>query len=208
LPTPPSATCWPRSRRRSWFFALEIASAIVRGGDPHASTEELPIPASLQELVRDRLALLAPAAREAVQAVAALSRPTVTVIDRVMGGRREIEAAVAAGVVELDGDQVRVAHPLLASVILAQMSPARKRELHAGLAAAVIGRRLPSRCKHPAPHGTNGARHASATQLPDPTSPAAARRAPTPCGLAADRARGASAARLAGGAATALSARR
>jgi AAA ATPase domain len=136
------------------FFALEIASAIARGGDPHALTEELPVPASLQELVRDRLALLAPPAREAVQVVAALSRPTVTLVDRVMGGRREIEAAVAAGVVEVDADQVRVAHPLLASVLLAQLSPARKRELHAGLAAVLDdpeerGRHLALAVEHP-----------------------------------------------------------
>ena len=136
------------------FFALEIGSAILRGDDPHAPTEELPIPASLQELVRDRVALLAPSAREAVQVVAALSRPTMTLIDRVMGGHQEIDAAVAAGVVELDNDQVRVAHPLLASVILAQLSPARKRELHASLAAILDdpeerGRHLALAVEHP-----------------------------------------------------------
>jgi DNA-binding CsgD family transcriptional regulator len=119
------------------FFALEIAGAIARGGDPPAATEELPVPASLQELVRDRLALLAPPTRELLKVVAALSRPTVTVVDRVMGGRQQLQAAVDAGVVEVDADQVRVAHPLLASVLLAQLPPARKRALHAGLAAVL-----------------------------------------------------------------------
>ena len=59
------------------FFALEIGRALaVRGGslDP---AEELPIPANLLELVRDRLELMPPGARAAAQVASALSRPTV-----------------------------------------------------------------------------------------------------------------------------------
>jgi hypothetical protein len=116
------------------LFALEVGGALLRTGDPRAPLDDLPVPASLQELVRDRLALLDPAALVTAQIAAALSRPTVALIDSVMGGRDGVEAAVAAGVVELDGDRVRSAHPLLASVAYAQLPPTRKREVHAALA--------------------------------------------------------------------------
>jgi hypothetical protein len=116
------------------FFALEVGGALLRTGDPRAPLDDLPVPASLQGLVRDRLALLDPAALLTARLAAALSRPTVALIASVMGGHDGVEAAAAAGVVELDGDRVRFAHPLLASVAYAQLPPARRRELHAALA--------------------------------------------------------------------------
>jgi DNA-binding CsgD family transcriptional regulator len=119
------------------FFALEIACAILRDGDPDAPASEPPIPPSLQQLVHDRLALLAPPAREAAQVVAALTRPTVTLVEQAMGGHEAVAAAAAAGVVEIDGERVRFPHPLLGSVAYAQLSPAGKRALHARLAAAL-----------------------------------------------------------------------
>ena len=45
-----------------------------------------------------------------------------------------IEAAATVGIVELEGDRVRFAHPLLASITYAQIPPARRRSLHARLA--------------------------------------------------------------------------
>jgi DNA-binding CsgD family transcriptional regulator len=123
-----------RSSGGNPFFALEIGSAILSNVDPHAPVEELPIPASLQELVRDRLGLLAPPALEAAQVAAALPRPTVALIDSATTGRGAVAEAMAAGVLELDNERVRFAHPLLGSVAYAQLSAARKRELHARLA--------------------------------------------------------------------------
>jgi tetratricopeptide (TPR) repeat protein len=116
------------------FFALEIGRAILRSGDPLMPSGDLPIPSSLRELVRARLALLAPAALESAQLAAALSRPTVALLDRASGGREGLEAAVAAGVVELDGQRVRFTHPLVASVVSAQLPARQRRELHARLA--------------------------------------------------------------------------
>jgi hypothetical protein len=120
-----------RSSGGNPFYALEIGDAILRSGGPHAPAEELPIPASLQDLVRDRLALLAPPARRAAEVAAALPRPTVALIDSATGGH---EAAMAACVLELENERVRFAHPLLGSVAYARLSPARKRDLHARLA--------------------------------------------------------------------------
>ena len=54
------------------FFALEIANSILEGGALRDEGEEIPIPANLHDLVRDRLARLPPAARKATEIAAAL----------------------------------------------------------------------------------------------------------------------------------------
>ena len=79
------------------FFALEIGRALVARGGPLEPAEELPIPANLQELVRDRLELLPPAARAAAQVASALSRPTVRVVDAAARGAGAAEAAARGG---------------------------------------------------------------------------------------------------------------
>jgi DNA-binding CsgD family transcriptional regulator len=179
LPTPLPRRTLLRLHRVSGgnpFFAQEIALTILRNGAQDAPTEELPVPASLQGLLHDRLALLAPPALEAVQTVAALSRPTVALVDRLPGGREAVEAVAAAGVVELDAEQVRFAHPLLASVALAQLSPSRRRELHGRLAAILDdpeerGRHLALAAARPdaevASSLDDAARRASARGAPD-----------------------------------------
>jgi hypothetical protein len=99
LPTPLPRRTLLRLHRASGgnpFFAQEIALAVLRNGAQDAPTEELPVPASLQGLLQDRLALLAPPALEAVQMAAALSRPTVALVDRLLGGREAVEAAGSA----------------------------------------------------------------------------------------------------------------
>ena len=137
------------------FFALEIGRALRQRGD--RTTDDVPIPASLHELVRDRLALLDRPAREATEIAAALLRPTVELIDAVRGScdsAAAIEAAAAAGIVELDGDRVRFAHPLLASITYAQIPPGQRLALHARLAEFVKdpeerGRHLALGAEHP-----------------------------------------------------------
>jgi DNA-binding CsgD family transcriptional regulator len=119
------------------FFALEIGRALLQRGGQHEQADELPIPASLQELVRDRLAVLPRPAREAAEVAAALSQPTLALIDSAMDAgdaAAAVEAAAQAGIFEPDGERVRFAHPLLASVAYAQIPPPLKRALHARLA--------------------------------------------------------------------------
>src|SRR5438445_611334 len=68
------------------FFALEILRAL--GGEMPSTAGELPIPGSLRGLVGERLAALPPAAREAVLATFALSRPTRTAIESALRAAR------------------------------------------------------------------------------------------------------------------------
>jgi DNA-binding CsgD family transcriptional regulator len=133
---PPVLARLHRTTAGNPFYALEVGRAL----DGPEVGNELPIPASLQDLVGDRLASLTEPAREAVELAAALSRPTTLLIAAVMGVRRgpaAIDAATAAGVLESDGQRVRLAHPLLGSVAYARMSEAGRRKLHGRLATVI-----------------------------------------------------------------------
>src|SRR5262249_28759351 len=119
------------------LFALELGRTLLLQRDDLQNADDVPIPASLQELVRDRLELLPGPSREATEVAAALSKPTRGLIDAVTGSPDSgaaIEAAATVGIVDLEGDRVRFAHPLLASITYAQIPPDRRRALHARLA--------------------------------------------------------------------------
>jgi predicted ATPase len=122
------------------FFALELGRALLTRDVSLAPGEPLPVPATLNELVRERLAGIPAAAREAALVVSALSRPTVELVAAAAGGgggAAALEKAAAAAVLEVADGRVRFSHPLLASVVYAQTPPARRRELHARLAEIV-----------------------------------------------------------------------
>ena len=157
------------------FFALEIGRALVARGGALEPAEELPIPANLQELVRDRLELLPPAARAAAQVASALSRPTVRVVDSVLAGSGEAAAAVAAGVLEQDGERLAFAHPLLATVAYQLLSAPERCALHAQLADILDDPE--ERARHLALAATK-ADEAVATALDEAARRAAARGAP------------------------------
>jgi len=119
------------------FFALEIGRELVL--TPPAPGCSLPVPGSLREIVGAGLARLPPASREILLLVAALARPTVQALVVAHGERAEVlhglEQAARTGVVELDSERVRFAHPLLASACYEDATPWRRREAHARLAA-------------------------------------------------------------------------
>jgi tetratricopeptide (TPR) repeat protein len=123
------------------FFALELGRALLTRDVSPAPGEPLPVPATLNELVRERLAGIPTEAREAALVVSALSRPTVELVAAAAGGggggAAALEKAAAAGVLEVADGRVRFSHPLLASVVYTQTPPARRREVHARLAQIV-----------------------------------------------------------------------
>ncbi len=144
------------------FFALELATALQqRGGTLHPG-EELPIPTALDELLRVRLAGLRADALDVTQTVAGLAEPRVSLVESAVGPRYEpgLEAAMAARILELDGERLRFTHPLLRSAVVAHLSPSRRRSLHAHLAEVV-------------PTAEERARHLAAATV-EPNGPTAA----------------------------------
>ena len=122
------------------FFAQEIGRALLRRGGEVVAGERPPIPERLQELVEDRLEGLPAKTLEALEAVSALSAPTLDAIAAATdpsGADRRLDPALENGVVEVVGDRLRFTHPLLASAVYQKIPPARRRELHARLAAIV-----------------------------------------------------------------------
>jgi DNA-binding CsgD family transcriptional regulator len=114
------------------MFALEFAQVAASSGGP------LPLPSSLEELVRDRVAGLPPTIVSLLEAVAAAERPTSPVLARAVDdGEFALDEAITAGAVVLRPDGiVRFTHPLLASAVYGALPPARRAAVHTRLADA------------------------------------------------------------------------
>lgn len=113
------------------FYALELGRAFAAGALRLERGESLP--PTLDVLVGHRVAALPAETRDALAAAAALARPLMSLV----GQQRVLGPAVDAGVVTLAGDEIRFAHPLLASAALSAVAPEERRVLHARLAARV-----------------------------------------------------------------------
>ena len=120
------------------LYGLELARALLRHEGGLAPTAALPEPETLEGVVGERLSALSPAAQMVLAAVAALAEPQPAVVgaiaDEAPGG---IEEALASGVLQLDDDRLRLAHPLFGSVATARLRPDRLRLLHRRLADLV-----------------------------------------------------------------------
>lgn len=140
------------------FFALETIRALFEGGELRADPAEgwstrydstttdyaeLPLPASVVEAVRSRVARLGPAARRVLE-TAALAEDGSTLAE-LQGATaltewealEGIERAIAARVVDRDGPGYRFVHELFRSALRSALSPERQRLTHAKLAAAL-----------------------------------------------------------------------
>jgi DNA-binding CsgD family transcriptional regulator len=115
------------------FFALELARALEVDADP---TQPFPVPQTLDELVRARIVGLPERTREALGFAAALGTPSTSVLERTGVDAQALNPAFAAHVIELDAGAIRFTHPLLSSVVYADLGDER-REVHRRLAAVV-----------------------------------------------------------------------
>ncbi|HWJ44200.1 MAG TPA: AAA family ATPase, partial [Gaiellaceae bacterium] len=86
------------------FFALELARVLDEEVDP---LEPLPVPATLEELVRTRLAGLPATTRDALALAAALGTPSESLLERAGVAPHALDAAVEAHVVERERGVIR-----------------------------------------------------------------------------------------------------
>jgi DNA-binding CsgD family transcriptional regulator len=123
------------------FYGLELARALERQGEDAEPSTPLPIPENLHELVRNRLDALPERAQDLLLAVAALASPTVALVRATTTSRGQADAglaaAVAAGVIQLEGERLWFSHPLLGSTLYSRAEPGRRRRLHRRLAQVV-----------------------------------------------------------------------
>lgn len=116
------------------FYALELGRALAVSEDADPAVP-LALPSALQGLVRDRLASLPAATRELLALVASMPQPTLGRLRAHEVSRDDLDAAVAAGVLVLDDDRLRFAHPLLASGAHDALSGQAQRDLRLRLGA-------------------------------------------------------------------------
>jgi DNA-binding CsgD family transcriptional regulator len=161
------------------FYALEIARFLLEGGAPLRPAEPLPLPRTLEELVRTRLDRQPESVRRVLEAVAFLAEPTPAVLTAASAlepGEDALDRAVDAGVLELEGGRVRFTHPLLAAAVVFGVGPQHRRQLHTRLAAVVVDPE--ERARHLA-LGTEGTDSGVAASLEEAAGHAALRGAPT-----------------------------
>ncbi len=115
------------------FFALELARVVDADGDPAAP---LVVPGTLDELLRARISGLPGPTREALALASALGTVPKPLLERAGVAREAFDPAVAAEVVELDGQTIRFTHPLFSSILYRDLGAARL-EVHARIARIV-----------------------------------------------------------------------
>jgi DNA-binding NarL/FixJ family response regulator len=134
------------------FYAIELARALVDSAGE-------PLPGTLAELVRARIGSLDPAVHDVLLAAACLATPTVELVgeaaaidpDRLI---ELLEAAERHGIIFIEGNRIRFAHPLLSSGVYTDASPAQRRRMHRRLAGVVD--ELELRARHLASASSSG----------------------------------------------------
>ncbi len=121
------------------FYALELARAI----DVRSAKSDPLLPGTLAELMRLRIGRLDSGTRDLLLGAASVANPTVDLLARVADTSvdRVVEllgGAERKGVIGIDGNVVRFAHPLLARSVYTDASPAQRRAMHRSLAEAVV----------------------------------------------------------------------
>jgi len=132
------------------FFALQMGEALAEADTEILAGEPLPVPADLRALLRKRLAGLDAEVKHVLRIAGVLGAPTVDTIAGVVGdparARGSVMRGVEAGVLRLDREEVRFAHPLIGSAVMSTAVPDELRALHA--AAAAHARSPEERARH------------------------------------------------------------
>jgi DNA-binding CsgD family transcriptional regulator len=104
------------------FFAMELAAAL---GTDLSPLDTFPVPKTLDDLLRARIAGLPSRTLEALAFVAALGTPTDALLQRAGVEPSALHPAVAAQVIDRVNGTIRFTHPLLASVLYRDLGEGR-----------------------------------------------------------------------------------
>jgi DNA-binding CsgD family transcriptional regulator len=171
------------------FLALELGRALRRRKQLPAPGEPLPVPSGHRQLLVGRIAELPPDAREAVLLAAALARPEFEVVTAALArpqAEDALETAFEAEVLERDDGRIRFSHPLFATAVYSEASPADRRRVHRQLAGVV--RDQEERARHLA-LATEGADAEIAAALEEAARASRVRGAPDAAAELAEQAR-------------------
>jgi DNA-binding CsgD family transcriptional regulator len=115
------------------FFALELARVLDADVDP---VRPLPVPETLEELVRGRISGLPAVTQKALALAAALGTASESVLERAGAPAGALAPAFAAQVIERENGMIRFTHPLLSSVLYGDLG-AEQRRVHERIAGVV-----------------------------------------------------------------------
>ena len=145
---------WPRVLRIAELsggnplYALELARA--SGSVPAGEDADGPLPGSVVELARSRIARLPARVRRAVELASVPRAPTLDLLRRLDPGALNLDdalgTAVRRGILTLDGERIGFSHPILAAAAYASIPAERGRALHR--AVAVLADHLEERARH------------------------------------------------------------
>src|SRR5439155_5376084 len=105
------------------FFALELARVLDADID---LLQPLPVPETLEELVRARISGLPASTREALELASALGTTPESLLERAGVAADALEPAVVAHVMHRDNGTIRFSHPLLSSVLYRDLGEGRR----------------------------------------------------------------------------------
>ncbi|GIF76561.1 hypothetical protein Asi02nite_60790 [Asanoa siamensis] len=117
------------------LLAIELARAVLR--QPPAPGDDLPVVASMGQLVADATRALPPASRTAIRLAALLTVPTVDDLTAAGVAATDLDPAEEAGLLAVDGTAITFAHPVYASTVRAGIPAAARRRMRRTLAEAV-----------------------------------------------------------------------
>jgi DNA-binding CsgD family transcriptional regulator len=159
------------------LLAIELARALAETGARPGPGEPLPVPEETVDLLASRLEKLPERSREAMLAAALLSDPTIDLLERALSpsAGESLERAREADLIEIRGDRIRFAHPLIGAVLASSVLPAKRRAMHRRLAE--IAPSAEERARHLA-LGCEGPDEAVAASLEEAAGLAGRRGAP------------------------------
>jgi DNA-binding CsgD family transcriptional regulator len=128
------------------FFALELVRALPE--EDTVPWEELPLPRTLLRVAEARIGALDPDTLGVLAVAASAADPTLALLRAVVGehASERLDAAVAAGVVEVSADRARFTHPLFAAAVASRLTPYARRSIHRELARVVRNPEERARC--------------------------------------------------------------